>query len=122
MCTVLNSVGLCVCVNLTAPYVCMDCTVRVRVHVCGVWKKARHGQAGVLKSTNLCFTIVLKNIQCDHALSGERYNSHGKAGIAIYVPSLVQALNTSKEYLVWGLDRESTSIEGRYKRERSHRK
>ena len=36
-----------------------------------------HGQAGVLKT----IVLVLKNIRCDHVLSGERYNSHGKADI-----------------------------------------
>ena len=43
------------------------------VCVCGI----SDGQVGVLKSSNL--RLVLKNIRCDHVLSGERYNSHGKA-------------------------------------------
>ena len=79
MCTVPNSVGMCVC-ELTACVWTVQC---VPPCVCGVRTSGiSHGQAGVLKSTNLCCTS-LKNIRCDHVLSVERYNSHGKADIVL---------------------------------------
>ena len=57
--TVLNSVGMCVCVC-----VCVNLTACVWTAQCGCTRSKEHSQ-------------------CDHVLSGERYNSHGEAGIEL---------------------------------------